>query len=136
VPAAMKEDFEKICAPLNDINPEFPFKIEDRQPSEVPKKAWGTDSGPFAVAGVPTLYFNTGDTKGYDFNYHEIWHTERDLYNKSIKEYQDHVSIVTAIVVFGVANLDHLLSRDGYWLEGGMEAGKHGGGEAGKRDRR
>jgi len=126
VPAAMKADFESICAPLNDINPEFPFKIEDRQPSEIPKKAWGTDSGPFAVAGVPTLYFNTGDTKGYDFNYHEIWHTERDLYNKSIKEYQEHVSIVTAIVIYGVANLDHLLSREGYFLE------KKGEGEKGR----
>jgi hypothetical protein len=133
VPAAMKEDFEKICAPINDINPDFPFKIEERQPSEKPAKAWGTDSGPFAVAGVPTLHFNTGDTKGYDFNYQEIWHTERDLYNKSIKEYQEHVSIVTAIVVYGVANLDHLLSREGYWLEGGMEAGKQGGMEAGRK---
>jgi len=116
VPAAMKADFEQICAPINGINPDFPFKIEDRQPSEKPVKAWGTDSGPFAVAGVPTLHFNTGDTKGYNFNYHEIWHTERDLYNKSIKEYQDHVSIVTAIVVYGVANLDHMLSREGYWV--------------------
>jgi hypothetical protein len=117
VPAAMRADFDHICAPINDINPEFPFKIESREPSEKPQKAWGTDSGPFAVAGVPTLHFNTGDPKGYDFNYYEIWHTERDLYNKSIKEYQDHVSIVTAIVVYGVANLDHLLSRDGYWKE-------------------
>jgi hypothetical protein len=117
VPAAMRGDFDQICAPINDINPDFPFKIESREPSEKPQKAWGTDSGPFAVAGVPTLHFNTGDPKGYDFNYYEIWHTERDLYNKSIKEYQDHVSIVTAIVVYGVANLDHLLSRDGYWKE-------------------
>jgi hypothetical protein len=117
VPAAMRADFDQICAPINDINPDFPFKIESREPSEKPQKAWGTDSGPFAVAGVPTLHFNTGDPKGYDFNYYEIWHTERDLYNKSIKEYQDHVSIVTAIVVYGVANLDHLLSRDGYWKE-------------------
>jgi len=133
VPAAMKEDFEMICAPINDINPDFPFKIEDRQPSEVPKKAWGTDSGPFAVAGVPTLYFNTGDTKGYNFNYHEIWHTERDLYNMSIKEYQDHVSIVTAIVVYGVASLDHLLSREGYWVEesGDKVTGRKG--DKGKR---
>lgn len=133
VPAAMRADFESICAPLNDINPEFPFRIEDRQPSEVPKKAWGTDSGPFAVAGVPTLYFNTGDTKGYDFNYHEIWHTERDTYNKSIKEYQDHVSIVTAIVVYGVANLDHMLSRDGYWIVPAKEEEKGGNGEKGTR---
>ena len=116
VPPAMMDDFKQICQPLDSINPDFPFRIEERKPSEKPEKAWGTDSGPFAVAGVPTLTFNTGDTKGYNFSYHEIWHTERDLYNKSIKEYQDHTSIVTAIVVYGVANLDHLLSRDGYWI--------------------
>lgn len=121
VPAAMKADFEQICAPINGINPDFSFKIEDRQPSEKPKKAWGTDSGPFAVAGVPTLYLNCTDPKGYDFNYHEIWHTERDLYNKSIREYQEYASIVTAIVVFGVANLDHLLNREGYWKEPAAE---------------
>ncbi|MBW6459836.1 MAG: M28 family peptidase, partial [Bacteroidales bacterium] len=117
VPAAMRDDFEKICAPLNDINPEFPFKIEERQPSTMPERAWGTDSGPFAVAGVPTLHFNTADSKGYNFNYREIWHTERDTYDKSIPEYQEHTAIVTAIVVYGVANLDHLLSREGYWVE-------------------
>jgi len=124
VPAAMREDFEQICAPINGINPDFPFKIEERQPSEMPKKAWGTDSGPFAVAGVPVLHFNTGDPKGYNFNYYEIWHTERDTYDKSIKEYQDHVSIVTAIVVYGVANLDHLLNREGYWKAPEEEQGK------------
>ena len=117
VPAAMREDFEKICEPLNGINPDFPFKIEERQPSEKPEKAWGTDSGPFAVAGVPTITFNTGDTKGYNFSYHEIWHTERDTYDKSIREYQEHTAIVTAVVVYGIANLDHLLSREGYWIE-------------------
>jgi hypothetical protein len=124
VSAAMMEDFKQVCAPLNGINPDFPFKIEERQPSEKPEKAWGTDSGPFAVAGVPTITFNTGDTKGYNFSYHEIWHTERDLYNKSIREYQDHTSIVTAVVVYGIANLDHLLSREGYWKEPVIEEEK------------
>jgi hypothetical protein len=133
VSPAMMDDFTQVCAPLNDINPDFPFKIEERQPSEKPKKAWGTDSGPFAVAGVPTITFNTGDPVGYDFSYHEIWHTERDLYNKSIKEYQEHVSIVTAIVVYGVANLDHLLSREGYWKDESGEAGQRGRGDKGKR---
>jgi hypothetical protein len=37
------------------------------------------------------------------------------LYNKSIPEYQEHTSIVTAIVVYGIANLDHQLSREGYF---------------------
>jgi hypothetical protein len=118
VPEAMRKDFEKICEPINDINPDFPFEITERTPRKKPEKAWGTDSGPFAVEGVPTLTFSTGDPKGYNFNYREIWHTERDTYNKSIPEYQEHTSIVTAIVVYGVANLDHLLSREGYWEEG------------------
>jgi hypothetical protein len=85
--------------------------------------AWGTDSGPFAVKGVPVLSFGTEDPKGYDFDYGEIWHTERDLYSKSIPEYQEHTSIVTAVVVYGVAMLDHLLSRDGYWLPENIEKG-------------
>jgi len=117
VSPAMMEDFKTICAPLDSINPDFPFKIEERKPSEKPVKAWGTDSGPFAVAGVPTITFNTGDPKGYDFSYQEIWHTERDTYDKSIREYQEHTAIVTAVVVYGVANLDHLLSREGYYIE-------------------
>lgn len=117
VPKAMRNDFEKICAPINGINPDFPFTISEHKARKKPEKPWGTDSGPFAVEGVPTITFSTGDPKGYNFNYREIWHTERDTYNKSIPEYQEHTSIVTAIVVYGVANLDHLLSRKGYWLE-------------------
>jgi carboxypeptidase Q len=122
----MKEDFEKICAPINDINPDFPFKIEDREPSEKPEKAWGTDSGPFAVAGVPTIYLNCNDPKGYDFSYREIWHTERDTYDRSIREYQEHSSIVTALVVYGVADLDHMLSTEGYWVAPKVEEEKRG----------
>jgi hypothetical protein len=117
VTEAMWDDFEKICAPLNDINPDFPFTLKKRPPGQKPKEPWGTDSGPFAVEGVPTITFGIEDIKGYDFDYGEIWHTERDLYNKSIPEYQEHTSIVTAIVVYGVANLDHLLSREGYYIE-------------------
>jgi len=113
---AMWDDMEKICKPLNDINPEFPFTMTRREPREQPKKPWGTDSGPFAVKGIPTMTFGTEDTRGYDFSYMEIWHTERDTYDKSIAVYQEHTSIVTAIVVLGVANLDHLLSREGFYL--------------------
>lgn len=116
VPEAMYDDFEKICKPLNDINPDFPFKLTKREPRKQPKVARGTDSGSFAVVGIPTITFGTADPKGYDFSYREIWHTERDMFNMSIPEYQEHTAIVTAVVVFGVANLDHLLSREGYYL--------------------
>jgi carboxypeptidase Q len=115
VTEAMREDFEKICAPISDINPDFPFEVKVRKIADRPTEPWGTDSGPFAVRGVPTIGLNCGDPKGYDFNYGEIWHTERDMFNKSIPEYQEHAAIVTAIVAYGVAMLDHTLSREGYY---------------------
>ncbi len=117
VTPAMWDDMERITAPLNDINPDFPFELREHTPRRIPAVPRGTDSGSFAVKGVPIMTFGLSDPKGYDFQYGEIWHTERDLYNMSIAEYQEHTSIVTAIVVLGIANLDHLLPREGYWIE-------------------
>ena len=59
--------------------------------------------------------YGQADTKGYDFNYNEIWHTEKDTYDKSIPEYQNQTSVVTDVVVYGLANLDNLLSRNGLY---------------------
>lgn len=117
VTEAMYDDFEKICKPLNDINPDFPFTLDKREPRSRPERAGGSDHAYFAINGVPTMSFGTADPRGYNFSYYEIWHTERDLYNKSIPEYQEHTAVVTAVVVYGVANLDHLLSREGYYLD-------------------
>jgi hypothetical protein len=117
VSEAMKEDFIPIVEAINRINPEFPLELTDREPRKRPERPWGTDSGPFAVKGVPTIGFDLGDPKGYDFNYGEIWHTERDTYNMSIAEYQEHAAVATAILVYGIADLDHLLDREGYYLE-------------------
>jgi len=115
VSETMWDDFIPIAEAINQINPEFPLELKKREPREKPKQAWGTDSGPFAVKGVPTIGFENGDPKGYDFDYYEIWHTERDLYNKSIPEYQEHAAIATAILVYGIADLNHLLDREGYY---------------------
>ncbi len=119
VPEAMYKDFEKVCEPLNAINPEFPFTLNKRTtpPPPRPVTAGGSDHAWFAIYGVPTITFGTADPKGYNFNYGEIWHTERDTYDKSIAEYQNHTSIVTAVVVYGLANLDHLLSRKDLYRE-------------------
>ena len=117
VPEAMYADFEKVCEPLNSINSDFPFTLSKAEPRTKPTRAGGSDHAYFAMNGVPTLSFGTSDPKGYDFNYGEIWHTERDLYNMSIPEYQEHTAVVTAVVVYGLANLDHLLSRKGMYRE-------------------
>jgi len=118
-PEAMYEDFVKVCKPLNSINPEFPFKLTRRTqpPRPKPTTAGGSDHAYFAMNGVPTIRFEAPDSKGYNFDYSEIWHTERDTYNKSIAEYQEHTAVVTAVVVYGLANLDHLLSRKDLYAE-------------------
>ena len=117
VPQAMFVDFEKICAPINDIDPKFPFKVNVVPARNRPIVGSGTDAGAFLAAGVPEVHLNTEDICGYYFSYSEIWHTTRDTYDKCPADYMDHTSIVKAIVVYGVANLDHLLARDGYFKE-------------------
>lgn len=117
VPQAMYDDFVKICAPIKRIRPDYPFEIKLREPRKCPTEYGGTDASVFAVEGVPTIGFMTDDIKGYDLSYDEIWHTERDLYNKNIPEYQEHTATVTAIVALGVANLDKQLSREGLYIK-------------------
>lgn len=119
VPEAMYEDYVKVCEPINKINPDFPFVVNKRtaSPGPVPATAGGSDHAHFVMNGCPALGLNLGDPKGYNFNYGEIWHTERDLYNKSIPEYQDQAAAVTAIIMYGLGNLDHLPNRQGLYKE-------------------
>lgn len=109
VPEEWYEDLVPICNRLNDINPDFPFtlRIGNQFPMDIPVTAGGSDHAYFAMNGVPVISFGTGDPKGYNFDYSEIWHTERDLYNKSIPEYMEHTSVVNAIVFYGMANMEH-----------------------------
>src|SRR5665647_1544888 len=70
VPEAMFEDFEKVCKPLNSINPDFPFTQKKRTdpPRLKPVTAGGTDHAHFAMNGVPTLRFDEPDVKGYNLS--------------------------------------------------------------------
>ncbi len=117
VPQAMYDDFVKICEPIPSINPEFPFEVRLRQGGPVGKNARGSDHAYFVMNGIPAVSLGLQDIKGYNFNYREIWHTDLDRYDKCIPEYMEHSAIVNAIVLYGVANLDHLLSREGYYKE-------------------
>ncbi len=119
VPPAMYDDYVKVCAPINGVNPDFPFVVKknEGQPGPVPKTAGGSDHAYFVMNGCPAISLTLGDPKGYNFNYGEIWHTERDLYNKSIPEYMDHTSVVQAIIMYGLGNLPALPSRQGLYKE-------------------
>jgi hypothetical protein len=115
----MYADFEKISKPLEEINPEFPFKLNKntQPPRPRPARGSGSDYAYFAMSGVPVIGLDETDPKGNDFSYGEIWHTENDLFNKSVPAYQEHTALVTAVVVYGIANLDHLLSRKNLYAE-------------------
>ena len=117
VPPAMYDDYMEVCKPILNLNPEFPFTVNKREgePQPRPTRAGGSDHAYFAMNGVPTLSFRETDPKGHNFEYGEIWHTERDIYNKLIPEYMEHSAVVEAVVLYGLANLDHLLSREGLY---------------------
>jgi len=117
VPPAMYDDYVEVCKPILNLNPDFPFTVNKREtePQPRPTRAGGSDHAYFAMNGVPTISFRESDPKGHNFEYGEIWHTERDIYNKLIPEYMEHSAVVEAVVLYGLANLDHLLSREGLY---------------------
>ena len=119
VPPAMYDDFVKACEPLKDYNPDIPFQVIKREgePQPRPTSAGGSDHAYFSMNGVPAISFRESDVFGYDFNYRDIWHTEDDLFDKLIPEYLEHSAVVQAVTAYGIANLDHLLSRDGLYKD-------------------
>jgi len=125
VPEAMYSDFQEIAKPIASVNPDFPFEVirRTREPGPRPKKAGGSDHAYFAMNGVPTVSLSLKDVKGSGFEYGEIWHTDADLYTRIVPEYLEHSALVNAVMMYGVANLDHLLSREGLYKES-VDAGK------------
>ncbi|MBO4757165.1 MAG: M20/M25/M40 family metallo-hydrolase [Bacteroidales bacterium] len=119
VPPAMYDDFVEVCEPLKDYNPDIPFEVIKREgePQARPTSAGGSDHAYFAMNGIPAISFREQDIFGYDFIYRDIWHTEDDLYDKLIPEYLEHSAVVQAVTAYGLANLNHLLSREGLYKD-------------------
>lgn len=112
VPASLVDEFEKISEPLREAFPDFGFTVNAMTPRARPTSTGGTDASVFSVRGVPTVGMRETDAKGYDFQYREIWHTERDTYTESIPEYQEQAAAALAIIGLGTANLDEKFPRN------------------------
>ena len=112
VPASLVDEFEKISEPLREAFPDFGFTVNAMTPRPRPTSTGGTDASVFSVRGVPTVGMRESDAKGYDFQYREIWHTERDTYTESIPEYQEQAAAALAIIGLGTANLDEKFPRN------------------------
>jgi carboxypeptidase Q len=120
VPENWLPAFRKITAPLTNLNPKWPFKLERGVPRAHATSPGGTDSSSFEMAGIPTLSFRTQT----NYVYNHAWHTLYDLYSELVPftEHQQHSALVTAVVAYGAANLDKPLAREGVYLADGLYA--------------
>ncbi len=120
VPETWLADFQKIGAPLANLNPKWPFKVERTLPRAHATSAGGTDSSSFEMVGIPTLGFRTQT----DYSYQHAWHTLADTYQELVPytEHQQHSALVTAVVAYGAANLEKTLPREGVYLSDGLYA--------------
>jgi hypothetical protein len=120
VPETWLPAFQKITAPLANLNPKWPFKLERGVPRAHATSPGGTDSSSFEMVGIPTLQFRTQS----NYPYNHAWHTLYDLYSELVPytEQQRQSALVTAVVAYGAANLDRPLGRDGVFLADGLYA--------------
>lgn len=67
-----------------------------------------SDYAPFLNAGVPGFMW---DQRG-DIPYFRYAHSQYDTYDTVVADYLEHSSTVIALAAHGIANLDHMLSRE------------------------
>jgi carboxypeptidase Q len=120
VPESWYPEFEKITAPLTNAYAKWPFKLEKTLPRAHATAPSGSDHSSFEMLAVPTLNFRTQT----DYVYPYAWHTTNDLYSELVPytEQQKESATVTAVVTYGVANLDKALTRAGVYLADGIYA--------------
>jgi len=115
VPKSMIKEYDKIVEPIRQLYPEYGFKISEMIPIPRSRIRGGSDYKSFLQVGVPAVKMTMRDAKGYNFNYGEIWHTERDTYQKAIPEYQEQAAAALAIIALGTANLPTMLPREEFF---------------------
>jgi carboxypeptidase Q len=111
--AGMQADFEQVFGPVTKLDEKMPFTVR-KVNGFSPQGA--SDHASFLAAGVPGIFWNQAGKAVYNHTHH----TQYDTYDQAIPEYQKHSSIVLAVGAYGIANLDHLLSREKLLLRGGV----------------
>jgi hypothetical protein len=108
---AMLADMEQVFEPVKALDPAMPFAV--RKVDGL--RGGGSDHAPFIRAGVPGFFWAQSGRASYTRTHH----TQFDTYDAAIPEYQQHSATVIAIGAYGLANLDHLLSREKMTVPGG-----------------
>jgi carboxypeptidase Q len=118
VPKEMMDDFRQILKPVLQLNKKYPFELTERTKPARKGGRGHTDTFSFLQNGVPAFGFST---KG-EQQYGKTWHSTLDTYDEVLPQYQEYSSMVTAIAAYGVANLNHQLSRKNFFMPDGIYA--------------
>ncbi len=108
---AMLSDLEQVFTPVKKLNPEYPFEVR----KVVGLAGGSSDHDSFLSANVPGFFWRQ-DGKA---RYQRTHHTQYDTYDAAVPDYQKHSALVAAIGAYGIADLDHLLSREKLRAPGG-----------------
>jgi hypothetical protein len=121
VPPAWMDGFRTMAAPLENLDPRWPFTLSQNDyPALRPVSPGGSDHSSFQMRGIPTLSIRNQT----DYVYGRAWHTLYDIYSELVPytEHQEHSALVKAVLALGIANLDEALPREGVFLEDGLYA--------------
>lgn len=101
---AMAPIFEKALQPLLSLDESMGFVI--RKVPGLPRGI-GSDHDAYLAAGVPGFFWLQAGKAKYNFGHH----TQHDVYERAVPEYQRHTSMVVAIGALRIADLPELLPR-------------------------
>lgn len=99
----MAEAAKRALEPVFDLDPAMPFGLyysDGLRPG-------GSDHNSFITAGVPGFFWHQAGKAEYDHAHH----TQYDLWDAMVPEYQQHSAMVVALAAWGFANLDEPLDR-------------------------
>jgi carboxypeptidase Q len=102
---AMYSDFEQVFAPIKELDPKYPFTLRKTTQGLF---GGGSDHASFLSANVPGFFWRQDGSARYQRTHH----TQYDTFDAAVPDYQKHSSLVAAVAAYGIANLDHLLSRE------------------------
>ncbi|GAC1463502.1 MAG: M28 family metallopeptidase [Isosphaeraceae bacterium] len=101
---SMMSDLSQIFAPVMSLDPRYPFALKVVDELE----ELGSDQDSFLSAGVPGFFWHQAGKADYSHTHH----TQFDTFDAALPEDLKHSSLVIALGAYGIAGLDHLLSRE------------------------
>ncbi len=117
VPKVIYNDLKSVAAPIESLDLKYPFKFSEGAPFRKAGRG-GTDSFSFMMEGVPAPYLRSNGPHKYG----TTWHTVLDTYDQIISDAQQQSTLIIALLANGIANMDHMLPREGAFLPDGIYA--------------